>query len=109
MLNLLIISGSCCSPNMALFDEQIRKIFDQAIAETEIKAQVSVIPASTLFRGSNSRITSKMMEDYNKGLAIIPAVLINTEIVSYGVPSLEVMKEALIKFSQNEFNKEDLQ
>ena len=106
MIKVVIISGACCSPNMTAFDEQIHKAINKAIAETEIQAEVSVIPVSTLFRGPNSKIASKLMESYNKGLASLPAILINEEVVFFGVPTMLEIKQALLKFSQTISEKE---
>ena len=48
---VVIISGSCCIPGMAPFDEQARRVVDQAIAETGVAAQVRMMPATTAYMG----------------------------------------------------------
>jgi hypothetical protein len=106
MIKVVIVSGACCSPNMTAFDEQVRKAINNAIAETEIHAEVSLIPVSTLFHGPNSKIASKLMESYNKGLASLPAILINEEVIFFGVPTMVEIKQALLKFSQVKSEKE---
>lgn len=107
MTNVVIISSACCSPNMAVLDQQLRKLIDKAISETGIQAQVSVIGISTLFKNPNSKILAKLMDDNSKGIAKTPAILINDEVISYGIPTLDDIKQALIKFSQIKSEKEN--
>ena len=37
---VLIVSGTCCVPQLALYDKQAESIINQALEETGIKAQV---------------------------------------------------------------------
>ncbi len=95
---VIIISGSCCIPGMAPFDEQAKRVVEQAISETNIKAQIKIIPASTAFFGAVPKeIMSKLITEFNQsGRMPLPAVLINGSIVSYGVPQVEDIKTALL-------------
>ncbi|MCX9012765.1 MAG: hypothetical protein OIN66_16810 [Candidatus Methanoperedens sp.] len=96
---VIIISGSCCIPGMAPFDEQAKRVVEQAISETDIKAQVKVVPASTAFFGAVPKeVMAKIMTELNQsGRMPLPAVLINGRIVSYGVPQVEDIKTALLQ------------
>ena len=96
---VIIISGSCCIPGMAPFDEQAKHVVEQAISETDVKAQVKIIPASTAFFGSVPKeVMTKIITEFNQsGRMPLPAVLINGRIVSYGVPQVEDIKKALLQ------------
>ncbi len=108
MLNIVIISAACCIPGMAAFDDQARKIIDKAISETGIAAKITLVPAtSALFGGTYRNIMNNMMEMNNQGKTVVPAILINGEVVSYGVPEPEYMKNVLIKFTEIKFIKEE--
>jgi hypothetical protein len=96
---VIIISGSCCIPGMASFDEQAKRIVEQAISETDIKAQVKVIPVSTAYFGAVPKeVMTKIITEFNQsGRMPLPAVLINGRFVSYGVPKVEDVKTALLQ------------
>ncbi len=107
---IIIISGSCCIPGMAPFDEQARRVVEQAISETDVKAQVKIIPASTAFFGSVPKeVMTKIIAEFNQsGRMPLPAVLINGSIVSYGVPLVEDLKIALLQTIDAGKTKEDV-
>jgi len=61
-----------------------------------------MVPAtSAMFGGAYRKIMNDMIQMNNKGKIVAPAILINKEVVSYGVPNLEDMKTALKKFAEN--------
>ncbi|MFA5866855.1 MAG: hypothetical protein WC891_02700 [Actinomycetota bacterium] len=96
-VGVVIVSGSCCIPGMAPFDEAAQRIVEQAVSETGVAALVRVVPASNaMFGGVPMKVTAQLMSEANNGRMPIPAILINGEVVSYGVPSLEEMKKALL-------------
>ena len=97
-LDVIIISGSCCIPGMAPFDEQARRIVDQAIAETGVVARVSVMPATTAYFGGAPReVMTHLVSLSNQDQLGLPAVLVNRKAASYGVPALEDLKLALLR------------
>lgn len=97
-VGVIIISGSCCIPGMAPFDEQAKHVVEQAISETDVKAQVKIIPASTAFFGSVPKeVMTKIIAFSQSGRMPLPAVLINGEVASYGVPKVEDIKIALLQ------------
>ncbi|TAK34333.1 MAG: hypothetical protein EPO21_09910 [Chloroflexota bacterium] len=108
-LCIVIVSGSCCIPGMGPFDEQARRVVEQAVSETGTAAQVTVLPVTKAFFGAVSKkVMGELMAMFNQGGKIgLPAVLVNGEVVSYGVPTLEDMKAVLSSYAQN--NKEELQ
>jgi hypothetical protein len=94
---ILLVSGSCCVPQLAVRDQQAQQIIQQALAETGTPAQVRTLTASSAVRGG---ISSEVL--HSIGVAIdgsnimrLPAVLINNQLISLGVPQLDVIKTAL--------------
>ena len=100
---IVIISGNCCIPGMAAFDEQARRIVEQAVSETGIEAQVKVVPVSKAMFGGflSGEVRNSLMSDYNQtGKVGLPAVLINGKIFSKGVPEIEKLKSALVELKK---------
>jgi hypothetical protein len=108
-VGVIIIGGSCCIPGMASFDEQAKHVVEQAISETDIKAQVKIIPASTAFFGAVPKdVVAKIITEFNQsGIMLLPAILINGKVVSYGVPKIEELKTALLQIMDAGKTKED--
>lgn len=106
---VIIISGSCCIPGMAPFDEQAKHVVEQAISETGIEAQVKIIPASTAYFGAVPKeIMARIIAEFNQsGRMPVPAILINGKIISYGVPKVEDVKTALLQAKDAGKIKED--
>ena len=105
-MNLVIISAACCFPGMGTFDEQARTVIDQAISETGVEVTVTLVPATTAMVVFN-KVIRELMAMYGQGKLGAPAILINGEVVSYGVPQIEDMKAVLRKFAKIETNKEE--
>lgn len=108
-VGIVIISGSCCFPGMAAFDEQARRVVEQAVSETGVVAKVKVVPASSaMFGGVSKDILNKLMSDYNlTGKVGLPAILINGKAISYGVPEVEKVKSELIQVAELKKIKEE--
>lgn len=106
-MNIIIISAACCVPGMDAFDGQARRIIERALAETGLKSVISVVPATTAMFGGDAyrKIMNELIAMSNAGKAGVPAVIINGEVVSFGVPQLEEMKIALLKHA--EYQKEE--
>ncbi len=96
-VGVIIISGSCCIPGMASFDEQAKRVVEHAVSETDVEVQVKVIPVSTAYFGAVPKeVMTKIITEFNQsGRMPLPVVLINGKIVSYGVPQVEDIKNAL--------------
>jgi hypothetical protein len=92
---VLIISGACCIPAMAPFDEKARQVIDQAIAESGVAAEVKVMPATHAYYGGVPRkIWAQLLVAFQWGHT--PAVLLNGKPVFYGLPNIEAVKAALL-------------
>lgn len=98
-MNVIIISAACCVPGMDAFDEQARRVIDQAISETGVEAKVTLVPAATAMFAFN-KVIRELMSMQGQGKLGVPAILIEGEVVSYGVPQIEDMKTSLKKFAE---------
>ncbi len=102
-INVIIISAACCVPGMDAFDREARLVIDRAVSETGIDAKVTLVPAPTAMVAFR-KVINELMAMYSKGKIGVPAILINNEVISYGVPRLEDTKAALKKFAENKTN-----
>ena len=95
-MTILIISSACCNPSMAVFDEQAKKVAEQAIRETGVNAEVKIIPGATAIYGGviPRPLVNQLMARFSRNQQG-PAVVIDGEIISYGVPQLENVKAKL--------------
>lgn len=107
-MNIVILSAACCYPGMAAFDEQAKKVIEQAIKETGVGVEIKIIPAATaIYSGVVPKhVMTNLMNKFSRG-ETGPAILINGEIISYGVPQLEDIKTALKKFEEINNNKQE--
>ena len=95
-VGIVIITGSCCMPGMATLEEKVRLVVNEAVSETGVEAQVREVPASNaMFGAVPLRVRSKLMAEFNSGQMPLPAVLVDGQIVSHGVPDFEKIKSAL--------------
>ncbi len=95
---VLLVSGTCCVPQLSVVDQQAQQIIRQASADTGIAAQVRTLTISSALRGG---VPMEILK--SSGVAIdatnimrLPAVLIDSRLVSFGVPKLDVVKNALM-------------
>ena len=98
-MTILILTAACCFPSQAAIDQQAKNIIEQASSETGIPAQVSIVPGSTaIYSKTLSRqVKNILMSKFSRN-ELGPAILIDGEIVAYGVPKLEEMKAILEKW-----------
>lgn len=95
-VRIVLISAACCVPGVAAFDDQARRVVDQAVAEAGVEASVSTMPATTAYFGGAPReVIARLMRDMQSGTLRVPVVLIEGKVVSYGVPELEQIRSAL--------------
>lgn len=95
----MIITGSCCIPGMQPFDAQARRVVEQAIAESGVAAELRDLPASNaMFGGAPRDVMARLLAMLNEeGRIGLPAVLVDGEVVSYGVPTVEAVRVTLLK------------
>jgi len=94
---VVVVSGTCCMPGLAPFDEQARNIIEQAISETGVEARVQMMPATkAYFGGIPPQVMGQLISSFQRGQMPIPAILIDGKPVSCGVPKVEDVKAALV-------------
>lgn len=100
---ILLVSGSCCFPGMAVLDQQAQQIIHQALAETRIAAQVrTLLISSALQGGMPAEVLNELRGSLQPAnLMRLPALLINGKLISFGVPELDQVKSAL-RLTQSE-------
>lgn len=108
-IGIVIVTGSCCIPGMVPLDEEARRAVEQAVSETGVSAQVKAVPASNaMFGAVPVRVMTEIMSEMNQtGRMPLPAILINGEIASYGVPDVEQIKSALLQAAGESTTKEE--
>jgi hypothetical protein len=89
---------------MAPFDEQAQRIIEQAIAETGVDAQLTILPIKQAFYGGIPRsVMDQMGEKVDQtGQIPLPAVLINGTLVALGVPTLDMITTAIYQTTEKE-------
>lgn len=99
-VGVAIITGSCCNPHMPPFDAEAKRVVAQALAESGVSAEVREVPATRAFFGGGvprhvlAEILRLMNEEGKVGL---PAVLVNGEVISYGIPTVQSVRAALAR------------
>ncbi|HEY3315056.1 MAG TPA: hypothetical protein VGL40_07220 [Bacillota bacterium] len=102
---VIIISGSCCIPGMAAFDEQARLLVQQASHETGVTIEVKVIPATTAYFGAVPRaVMARLMTAFQSGRVGVPAILVDGSLVDLGLPELAKVKAALRQAAETREN-----
>lgn len=103
-VSVVIISAACCVAGMKPFDDQAQLIVNRAVSELCIGARVQMISAVNAFFGGGEmrKIMAKLMSDAQSGQVGVPVIMVNGKAVSYGVPTLEDMKAALMATKTSE-------
>lgn len=96
---IVIVSGACCFPPLRALDDQARRIVEAAIVTAGVPARVVRLSSSQAYYGG---IPRNLAEEGRRkkeeiGIAIFPVVLVNDELVSYGVPSADAIVAALTR------------
>jgi hypothetical protein len=71
-VGVAIISASCCFPGVAPFEEQAKRIVEQAITESAVNAEVKVLPVSSYYHSIPREVVPKLIADYNQGKISAP-------------------------------------
>jgi hypothetical protein len=94
---VIMVSGTCCVPQLAVVDQQAQQIIQQAMAETGIQAQVKTLKVSSALNGG---IPMEIIKSMGVGIDVanimrLPAVFIDNHFISFGVPNLDAIKDGL--------------
>lgn len=98
-VGIVLISGTCCNPSLAITDGKARRVIEEAAAQTGVEVRVEMMTMSSAYYSAPNDVRRRLMGDFAGGSISVPAILIGGKAVSYGVPSIEVMKEALLRAS----------
>ncbi len=96
---ILLVSGSCCFPKLAVLDKQAQEVIQQAQDESGVPATVRVILASSALQGGIPEEILKQLRDSmdSPNLMRLPATFIDGKLLSFGVPDLAAVKARLIE------------
>ncbi len=99
---ILLVSGSCCMPWMAVRDQQAQQVIQQGLAETQTIAVVKVLPVSSALQGGIPPEILKGMDlqAQRANLTRLPALFINGKLIGFGVPELETVKSVLLALKE---------
>jgi hypothetical protein len=94
---ILLVSGTCCVPQLAIADQQAKQIIQQALQETGVSAQVKTLTISSALTGGIPMeiIKSIGIKADPSNIMRLPAIFINNRFISLGVPQLDVIKHVL--------------
>ncbi len=99
-LEIVLVSGACCSPSLRRQDQKLEKNLQQAVEQLGIVAAVKKVSLSDLL-GDPHVLPEKQQEQVlalfrEYGTGFTPAVLVAGEVRFAGdVPSVEQLKETL--------------
>lgn len=98
-IGVIIISGSCCNPGMASLDDLAKAVVEQAIAKAKVNAVVKTITATSAYSGGIPRdiVVKILARGSELGMNMFPAVMVDGEVVSHGVPNVDEMVAFLSK------------
>lgn len=110
LVNVVIITGSCCMPGMAPLDDQAQAMVAQAVKETGVQVKVKLMPATAAaFGGVPRELVATFMQTFQtEGRVALPAVLVNGKPVALGLPDAARLKEALLQAAGAETKTEDV-
>jgi len=95
-VGIVLISGTCCNPSLAVADERARRVIEKAAAEVGVEVRVELMTMTSAYYSAPKDVRQRLMKDFSRGNVDLPAVLIGGKAVSYGVPAIDAMKAALL-------------
>ena len=95
-VGIVLISGTCCNPSLAAADERARRVIEEAASQAGVMVQIEVMTMTSAYYSAPRDVKRRLMGEFAGGGINVPAILIGGKAVSYGVPSLEVIKAALL-------------
>jgi hypothetical protein len=81
---------------LAAADERARRVIEEAASQVGVKVQLEVMTMTSAYYSAPRDVRRRLMGEFAGGGINVPAILIGGKAVSYGVPSLEAMKAALL-------------
>ena len=99
VVRIVLISGTCCNPSLEAADERSRRVIEEAAAEVGVEVRIEMMTMTSAYYSAPKDVKKRPLGEFAGGGLSMPAILIGGKAVSYGVPSLEVMKAALLAAS----------
>ncbi len=98
-LRVVLVSGACCMPHLALLDRQLEKNIQHVAGQIATKVEVRTASLSAILAGGeslNAQQRGQVLALFQKyGARLAPAVLIGDQVrFAGGVPTVEQLKEA---------------
>jgi len=100
-VHVVILSGSCCSLNLASIDEKIKVRIKELAEKSELEANIAVVTISAAAVGGVVGVSEEVDEAIrhliaDKGMSVLPVVLFNGNIAFYGgLASATLIEEKL--------------
>ncbi len=96
---VLIVNGSCCMPQMAPIEAQVRKIVEKVIAEEGADVSIRTMTMSEAYYGGLPRaMVASLMDKFKEtGDMGLPAILVNGTVATTGIPDPARLRAALRK------------
>jgi hypothetical protein len=95
-VGVILISGTCCNPGLAAADERARHVIEEAASQAGVEVRIEAMTMTSAYYSAPRDVKRVLMGEFAGGGISMPAILIGGKAVSYGVPSMEAMKAALL-------------
>jgi len=106
-VNVVILSGSCCSPNLASVDDKIQVRIKELAEKCELKVNIAVVTISAAAVGGVVGVSKEVDQSIrglisDKGMSVLPVVLFNGNIAFYGgLASATLIEEKLKEYTND--------
>ncbi len=96
-MEITIFSFACCDPQQGVYDQEYITRIDEALNRTDFEAHVDSVLATEALYNLKTEYIDQLKPLFNKyGMAVTPALFINSELVLYGtLPSIEKLVEVI--------------
>lgn len=96
-MKIILFSFACCDPQQGVYDQKYLARINEALDKTTVKAQIDSVLATEALYGPYNEYTNQLRPLFEKyGMAVAPALFINSELVIYGtMPSIEKLVELI--------------
>jgi len=101
-MKISILSVSCCNPAMKSEDQAYFVKVQEALVQSDVKAQVSIVPVSEAISSLGADKVGALLPLWERyGAGIAPVMLIGGELELYGgVPTKERIIEVISKYGR---------
>lgn len=99
---ILLVSGSCCLPGLAVHDQQAQQVIEQVLADTGIAAVIKIVPVSSALQGGilSDLLNGMDLQAQRANLTRLPALFINGKLIGFGIPEPRQVKSILLSLQE---------